>query len=54
MTNKELIDTLRTASESEGNIALEMLLIMAAERIQQLDQRVRDMGWQINPDRMGQ
>ena len=54
MTNKELVDTLGKASESQDNIALKMLLIMAMERITQLDQRVRDMGWQINPDRMGQ
>lgn len=32
MTNKELIDTLKKASESQNNIALKMLLIMAAER----------------------
>ena len=54
MTNQQLIDTLKAASDSEENIALKMLLIMAMERITQLDQRVRDMGWQINPDRMGQ
>lgn len=36
MTNKELIDTLKTASESQDNIALKMLLIMAAERIERL------------------
>ena len=37
MTNKELIETLRTASNSvDGNIALSILLIMAAERIQEL------------------
>ena len=34
MTNQELIDTLKTASESQENIALKMLLIMAAERIE--------------------
>lgn len=34
MTNQELIDTLRKASESQDNIALKMLLIMAAERIE--------------------
>ena len=54
MTNQQLIETLKTASESQDNIALKMLLIMSMERITQLDQRVRDMGWQINPDRMGQ
>ena len=54
MTNQQLIDTLKAASDYEENIALKMLLIMAMERITQLDQRVRDMGWQINPDRMGQ
>lgn len=36
MTNQELIDTLRKASATEYNIALKMLLIMAAERIQEL------------------
>ena len=54
MTNQQLIETLKAASDSEENIALKMLLIMAMERITRLDQRVRDMGWQINPDRMGQ
>jgi hypothetical protein len=36
MTNQELIDTLRKASESQDNIALKMLLIMAAERMEGL------------------
>jgi len=36
MTNQQLIDTLKIASENEGNIALKMLLLMAAERIQDL------------------
>ena len=36
MTNQELIKTLKTASESQDNIALKMLLIMAAERIERL------------------
>lgn len=36
MTNQELINTLRKASESQDNIALKMLLIMSAERIQRL------------------
>ena len=35
MTNDELIATLKTAAESQDNIALKMLLLMAAERIQQ-------------------
>jgi len=35
MTNDELINTLKTASETQENIALKMLLLMAAERIQQ-------------------
>ena len=34
MTNKELASTLRTAAETENNIALKMLLIMAAERLE--------------------
>ena len=34
MTDKELIDVLKKASESQDNIALQMLLIMAAERIE--------------------
>lgn len=54
MTNEELINTLRTASESvKENIALSMLLIVAAERIESLSQRVSDMGWELNPERMG-
>jgi hypothetical protein len=37
MTNEELIKTLRIASESvDNNIALSMLLIMAAKRIEEL------------------
>ena len=36
MTNQELVDTLLKASESQNNIALRMLLLMAAERIQSL------------------
>ena len=37
MTDYELAETLKTAARSaEGNIALEMLLLMAAERIEQL------------------
>jgi hypothetical protein len=37
MTNEELIDTLKIASKSvDGNIALAMLLTMAAERIKEL------------------
>lgn len=34
MTNDELITTLKTAAEAQDNIALKMLLIMAAERIE--------------------
>ena len=36
MTNQELINTLKKASESQDNIALRMLLILAAERIERL------------------
>jgi hypothetical protein len=36
MTNKELVDTLKKASEIQDNIALKMLLIMASERIERL------------------
>jgi hypothetical protein len=36
MTNRELVDVLKKASESQDNIALKMLLIMAAERIERL------------------
>jgi hypothetical protein len=34
MSDKELVATLRTAAETQDNIALKMLLIMAAERIE--------------------
>lgn len=55
MNNQELIKTLNLAAESvKDNVALHILLILAAERIDKLDQKVADMGWQINPDRMGQ
>jgi hypothetical protein len=37
MSNQDLISTLRTASQSvNSNIALAMLLVMAAERIETL------------------
>lgn len=53
MTDQELIDTLRKASESQHNIALQLLLIMAAERIETLKERITTVGWQTNPDRSG-
>lgn len=54
MTNQELISTLKTASASVNeNIALAMLLLIAAERIESLDEKVTNMGWELNPDRMG-
>jgi hypothetical protein len=34
MTNKELAETLRIAAESQENIALRMLLVTAADRIE--------------------
>lgn len=34
MSNEELIATLKTAAETQDNIALKMLLIMAAECIE--------------------
>lgn len=55
MTNKEIVETLNKAAEFvKDNIAMRMLLIVAAERIKHLDQKIRDMDWQINPERMGQ
>ena len=42
MTNQELINTLRKASESQDNIALKMLLMMAADRIERLYQALGD------------
>ncbi len=55
MTNQELIETLNKAAESvKYNIPLHFLLTTASERITQLDSKIRVMGWQINPDRMGQ
>ena len=36
MTNQQLIETLKAASDYEENIALKMLLIMAMERIERL------------------
>jgi hypothetical protein len=36
MNNQELINTLKTASYQENNIALKMLLLMAADRIESL------------------
>ena len=37
MTNEELVKTLRIAADAEANIALKFLLIMAAERIEELN-----------------
>ena len=37
MTDDELIATLKTAAETQDNIALKMLLLMAAERIAELE-----------------
>lgn len=45
MTNDELIDTLKTASESQDNIALKMLLMMAAERIQTVAEEIYSRGY---------
>jgi hypothetical protein len=42
MTNEELINTLKTAAETQENIALKMLLLMAAERIDNLQYEVRE------------
>lgn len=36
MSNEELINTLNIASESQDNLALKMLLLMAADRISEL------------------
>ena len=36
MTNDELIATLNAAADSQANIALKMLLLLAAERINEL------------------
>lgn len=56
MTNSELIQTLKIASAGidHSNLPLKFLLLDAALRIQELDKRVSDMGWELNPDRMGQ
>jgi hypothetical protein len=56
MTNQELIQTLKIASAGidQNNIPLKFLLLDAALRIQELDKRVSDMGWELNPERMGQ
>jgi hypothetical protein len=35
MTNQEIASTLRKAAETEENLALKMLLIIAAERLEQ-------------------
>jgi hypothetical protein len=35
MTDNEIAQTLRTAAETQDNIALKMLLLMAAERLEQ-------------------
>lgn len=37
MTNQQLIEALKAASDYEENIALKMLLILAKERIEILD-----------------
>ncbi len=44
MSNEQLVSTLKTAAESidAEQIALQILLLIAAERIEDLDHRVRD------------
>lgn len=43
MTDRELSETLKTAAKSVGdNIALQMLLLMAAERIEQLSAELKN------------
>jgi hypothetical protein len=54
MTDYELSETLKTAAKSVGdNIALQMLLLMAADRIEQLSAKDVEQSWRDNPDRMG-
>lgn len=36
MKDQDLINTLRTAAETQDNIALKMLLLMAADRLEQI------------------
>jgi len=36
MTNQELAKTLRKAAEAQDNIAVQMLLLMAADRLEAL------------------
>ena len=36
MTDKELAQTLRTAAETQSSLPLKILLMMAAERLEQL------------------
>lgn len=44
MSNEELASTLKIAAESIGpeQIALQILLMIAAERIEELDGRIKD------------
>ena len=42
MSNEKLIDVLRIASESQDNLALKMLLLMASERILELSKTAGD------------
>lgn len=54
MTDYELSETMKTAAKSVGdNIALQMLLLMAAERIEQLSAKNVEQSWRLNPDRSG-
>ncbi len=46
MTDQELIDTLRKASASQDNIALKMLLIMSAERIEELHYELKELNYE--------
>jgi hypothetical protein len=41
MSNEEMIKTLRIASEAQDDIALKMLLMYAAERIEWLHEAVK-------------
>lgn len=56
MTNEQLVNTLKIAAASpdvRANLALEVLLKISAERIEELSNQVRELDWQVNPERMG-
>jgi hypothetical protein len=56
MTDEQLVNTLEIAAISpdvRANLALEVLLKISAERIDELSKQVKELRQQANPERIG-